>query len=355
MSANLLGGAVDGGVDFQPIRAFFASAQGIAQFTPGTAAAYEALDDPFDAPAAINAQAHLMSDLLHEFGSVALALAAYNAGPGAVAACDCVPPYPGDAGLRRPDPRATRRGRGGLRPGNLHHGQAGQVDRLVQQAGDTARKATRNADDAIQANPSGTMAGKRSQAVIITETDAPASAGNAIRTATNPGRGRKIPASATTPEHVRGLPGRTGMLGKGLGVVGFGLSAFALWGDYQQGDWEMGIGDAFGAVGGGLELYAIAVPGATVATVSAMTAGLVIGGIGLAASSYVSMNRAAEVGDTPGVVAGGVGIGAGLAIAGGAIGIAAGSVVIAPVVLVVGIVAAVGVGIFHAGRYFDWW
>ncbi|RAO61096.1 hypothetical protein LUPAC06_00985 [Micromonospora saelicesensis] len=220
-------------------------------------------------------------------------------------------------------------------------------------AGDIARSATRDADRAVRANPS--MAGKRSQAVIITETDAPASAGNAIRTATNPGRGRKIPASATAPEHVRGLPGRTGMLGKGLGVVGFGLSAFALWGDYQHGDWEMGIGDALGAVGGGLELYAIAVPGATVATVSAMTAGLVIGGIGLAAVSYVSMNRAAEAGDTPGVVAGGVGIGAGLAIAAGAIGIAAGSVVIAPVVLVVGIVAAIGVGIFHAGRYFDWW
>ncbi|MEU5962081.1 SpvB/TcaC N-terminal domain-containing protein [Micromonospora parva] len=222
-------------------------------------------------------------------------------------------------------------------------------------AGDIAREATRDADAAIQANPSGTMAGKRSQAVIITETDAPASVGNAIRTATNPGRGRKIPATATTPEHVRGLPGRTGMAGKGLSVLGFGLSAFALWGDYQQGDWEMGVGDALGAVGGGLELYAIAVPGATVATVSAMTAGLVIGGIGLAAVSYVSMNRAAEAGDTPGVVAGAVGIGAGLAIAAGAIGVAAGSVVIAPVVLAVGIVAAIGVGIFHAGRYFDWW
>ena len=47
-----------------------------------------------------------MADLLRQFGSVPLALAAYNAGPGAVAACDCVPPYPGDPGLRRPDPRA---------------------------------------------------------------------------------------------------------------------------------------------------------------------------------------------------------------------------------------------------------
>jgi soluble lytic murein transglycosylase-like protein len=35
-----------------------------------------------------------MSELLRRFGSVRLALAAYNAGPGAVAACHCVPPYP---------------------------------------------------------------------------------------------------------------------------------------------------------------------------------------------------------------------------------------------------------------------
>lgn len=36
-----------------------------------------------------------MSDLLDRFGgSVPLALAAYNAGPAPVAACDCVPDYP---------------------------------------------------------------------------------------------------------------------------------------------------------------------------------------------------------------------------------------------------------------------
>ncbi len=32
--------------------------------------------------------------LLARFASVPLALAAYNAGPGAVAACGCIPPYP---------------------------------------------------------------------------------------------------------------------------------------------------------------------------------------------------------------------------------------------------------------------
>jgi soluble lytic murein transglycosylase-like protein len=35
-----------------------------------------------------------MRDLLRRFGSVPLALAAYNAGPGAVAACGCIPNIP---------------------------------------------------------------------------------------------------------------------------------------------------------------------------------------------------------------------------------------------------------------------
>ena len=78
---------------FDPNAGSPAGAQGIAQFMPGTAAAY-GLDNPFDPLAAIDAQAHLMSDLLRQFGSPELALAAYNAGPGAVEPCNCVPDYP---------------------------------------------------------------------------------------------------------------------------------------------------------------------------------------------------------------------------------------------------------------------
>ncbi len=78
---------------FNPFARSPAGAQGIAQFMPATAAAY-GLSDPFDAERAIDAQAHLMRDLLRAFGAVPLALAAYNAGPQPVRACGCIPPIP---------------------------------------------------------------------------------------------------------------------------------------------------------------------------------------------------------------------------------------------------------------------
>jgi hypothetical protein len=78
---------------FDPTAGSPAGAQGIAQFIPTTAAAY-GLMNPYDPVAAIDAEAHLMSDLLRQFGSPELALAAYNAGPAPVEACHCIPPYP---------------------------------------------------------------------------------------------------------------------------------------------------------------------------------------------------------------------------------------------------------------------
>jgi soluble lytic murein transglycosylase-like protein len=94
VSAGLLAAQLMVESNFNPYAVSPAGAQGIAQFMPGTAALY-GLDDPFDAPAAIDAQGHLMSDVLGQFdGSVSLALAAYNAGPGAVAACGCLPAIP---------------------------------------------------------------------------------------------------------------------------------------------------------------------------------------------------------------------------------------------------------------------
>jgi hypothetical protein len=92
VSAALLAAQLMAESNFDPFAVSSAGAQGIAQFMPGTAAAY-GLRDPFDPVAAIDAQAHLMSDLIRQLGSPELALAGYNAGPGAVEACGCASPY----------------------------------------------------------------------------------------------------------------------------------------------------------------------------------------------------------------------------------------------------------------------
>jgi hypothetical protein len=93
VSAALLAAQLMAESNFNPFAVSAAGAKGIAQFIPSTAASY-GLRDPFDPVEAISAQAHLMSDLLRRFGSPALALAAYNAGPGAVEGCRCVPSIP---------------------------------------------------------------------------------------------------------------------------------------------------------------------------------------------------------------------------------------------------------------------
>jgi len=93
VGAALLAAQLYAESNFNPFARSPAGAQGIAQFMPGTARAY-GLHNPFDPEAAIDAQAHLMHDLLRQFASVPLALAAYNAGQGAVARCGCIPPYP---------------------------------------------------------------------------------------------------------------------------------------------------------------------------------------------------------------------------------------------------------------------
>jgi Transglycosylase SLT domain/D-alanyl-D-alanine carboxypeptidase/Putative Flp pilus-assembly TadE/G-like len=93
VSAALLAAQLMAESNFNPFAVSPAGAQGIAQFIPSTAASY-GLRDPFDPVEAIEAQAHLMSDLIRRFGSPQLALAAYNAGPGAVEGCQCVPSIP---------------------------------------------------------------------------------------------------------------------------------------------------------------------------------------------------------------------------------------------------------------------
>lgn len=204
------------------------------------------------------------------------------------------------------------------------------------------RTATNAAADAIAANQSGTMAGKNPRAVIITPTDAPAGVGTEVSQGFQ--RLRNPPPGALPPEHVRGLPGAVGPVGRGLTIGGTAFSAYGLYRDIREGDVPMGVADTLGTVGGGLETYAIYSAGATIGGVSAMSAGLVLGGAGIAIGSGISAYRSYQRGDTAGVVAGVVGVLAGIAIV-------AGVIFSAPVLLVGGLIAAVGVGLFHLGRW----
>ncbi len=65
-------------------------AMGLMQIMPGTAAELGLLE-PFDAAANLDAGAEYLAWLIDRYGGVELALAAYNAGPGRVDACRCIP------------------------------------------------------------------------------------------------------------------------------------------------------------------------------------------------------------------------------------------------------------------------
>jgi len=70
-----------------------AGAMGLMQLMPGTADAY-GIDDPFDPEQNVAGGTALLADLLREYhGNIKLALAAYNAGSGAVAKYHGIPPY----------------------------------------------------------------------------------------------------------------------------------------------------------------------------------------------------------------------------------------------------------------------
>ena len=77
---------------YQPSAVSPAGAEGLMQLMPGTASSLGV--DPNDPSQAVDGAARLLSDYLRTFnGRVDLALAAYNAGPGAVRKYNGVPPY----------------------------------------------------------------------------------------------------------------------------------------------------------------------------------------------------------------------------------------------------------------------
>jgi cell wall-associated NlpC family hydrolase len=78
---------------YNPTAVSHAGAKGLMQLMPGTAQRL-GVTDPFDPSQAIDGAARMLRDLTQRFGSTELALAAYNAGPGAVPKYQGIPPYP---------------------------------------------------------------------------------------------------------------------------------------------------------------------------------------------------------------------------------------------------------------------
>lgn len=209
-----------------------------------------------------------------------------------------------------------------------------------------ASKATRDAGTAISKNPTRSMAGKSPQAVVITPTDAPASAGADILAGYNNMR-RPVP-NATPPEQIRGVPGNAGVIGKGLTYGGTGLSAGFFIYDLAHGDYTMATADGISTVAGGLEIAAIASPGAAIAGVSAMSAGLALGGVGLALGSGIGAYRDFKAGNIGWGAVGVAGVLAGIAVT-------AGIIFSAPALVVGGLIAGAAVGLLQLGRWISSW
>ncbi|CEP67318.1 Prokaryotic transglycosylase, active site [Moorella glycerini] len=93
LPAALLQGVVEAESGFNPRAVSPAGAMGLMQLMPATARAL-GVTDPFNPEANLDGGARYLRQLLDRFqGDLALALAAYNAGPGAVKRYGHIPPY----------------------------------------------------------------------------------------------------------------------------------------------------------------------------------------------------------------------------------------------------------------------
>lgn len=92
VDADLLAAVARQESGYNPRAVSHAGAQGLMQLMPATARGL-GVENAFDPAQAVDGAARLLRDLLGRFGRTDLALAAYNAGPGAVLRYDGIPPY----------------------------------------------------------------------------------------------------------------------------------------------------------------------------------------------------------------------------------------------------------------------
>ena len=93
MDARLIDAVIRVESDYNPRCVSRAGAMGLMQLMPENCRDY-GVRDPFDPAQNIDAGVRQLKDLLTRFGRLDLALAAYNAGPGAVRRYGGIPPYP---------------------------------------------------------------------------------------------------------------------------------------------------------------------------------------------------------------------------------------------------------------------
>ncbi|MEO3935413.1 transglycosylase SLT domain-containing protein [Dermatophilaceae bacterium Soc4.6] len=93
ISAPLLAAVARQESGFSPTAVSGAGARGLMQLMPATAAGL-GVTDPFDPAQSVDGAARMLHGLITSFGRTDLALAAYNAGPGAVRKYNGIPPYP---------------------------------------------------------------------------------------------------------------------------------------------------------------------------------------------------------------------------------------------------------------------